>query len=142
MKTFKVSGSHGELKFDPKTGKTNNSDLLVTNSEYKNITKIDVIEYRKFYGYKRVSDMPTDIDILDVGYWQSNGDYEPPCADWREEAKRFREGIFPSEINEPYQPPVRIVEELFDINSDDNDQEVILVSDLTEHQKRFLGIIE
>lgn len=60
------------------------------------IVKFDVEEYKKHYG---VTELPTSIDILDLGMWISDNPenlfqdltYDPPAHEWREEVKAMRE---------------------------------------------------
>jgi hypothetical protein len=42
----------------------------------------NVQEYINVYGQ-----LDDSIDILDIGFTDLNGNYEPPCEDWREDIK-------------------------------------------------------
>lgn len=45
---------------------------------YSSIVKFDLAEYRRHYGKT-----DTQYDILDLGYWCSDGKYEPAEEDFR-----------------------------------------------------------
>ncbi|MFA5354518.1 MAG: hypothetical protein WC291_09845 [Thermodesulfovibrionales bacterium] len=64
------------------------------------IVRFDLQEFRHTYP----KDTPRDIDICDIGYWTTDGKYEPPVDDFRQEF--CRKGIDREEV-----PPVKITPE-------------------------------
>lgn len=56
-------------------------------TDYNDIVKFDVEEYKKFYNVK---ELPTDQDILDYGLWRKDGTYEEPAHEWRVEVNKTR----------------------------------------------------
>jgi len=102
--------SHGTIVFGSETGLvlTGESNLCGCE-ECPQVERFDVEEYRKFYG---VEELPgsMDIDILDLGYWGTDGIYEEPCHGWREEVAILRVGgeIDRSGTNVKIPDPVRI----------------------------------
>lgn len=86
-----IFSSHGTLTIDSQSG-----DVIRCESDKCNdncidkILRFDLTEYRSHY---KVSDLPPDgIDILDIGYWNTDGTYEEPAHDWREETNQMRAG--------------------------------------------------
>ena len=90
-----LRGSHGEISFRPATGEV----LKITNENGNEVgfyagiidhspAVIDVREWENNYGRKVTED--AEFDILDFGYYMKNGDYEPPCMDWREEMAKAK----------------------------------------------------
>jgi hypothetical protein len=78
MEMVTINSSNGTLKLDV------GGNVIPSLSDYKNddlvgITKFDFTEYRKWYPNEELD----TIDILDIGYWTKNGQYEPPCYAWR-----------------------------------------------------------
>jgi len=64
--------------------------------DYLKIVKFNISEYVDFWeknGETR-SDLlnASNIDILDVGFWQLDGSYEPPDMSWRKEMIEIRDG--------------------------------------------------
>lgn len=90
MKTFLVTGSHGEIEVDAKTGRVVKADVCDCDDcreygDYRNIRKVNVKEWCRHYGQHEPD---SHVDILDVGYWYATGGelaYEAPVDDWREE---------------------------------------------------------
>jgi hypothetical protein len=88
LQTFLVFSSGGSLKVDGQTG------LVIEctterneDNELKQIVKFNLDEYKEHY---RVVEIPGDLDILDLGYWNKDGGYEKPVEDWRNEMRRAR----------------------------------------------------
>ena len=85
--------SHGCIVMNAKTG-----DVIKEKAEYydekdpdcyiKNIKKFDIPEWEKYWG--KPFDQ-TDIDILDLSYWNDNGTYDTAEESWREDVKKWRE---------------------------------------------------
>lgn len=73
-----VNSSHGVVTID-KNGYIVEGDLI----EY-NIKRFDVEEYKKHYN---VDQLPSTIDILDLGYWYDEIEYVEPDHQWRKEIK-------------------------------------------------------
>lgn len=48
------------------------------------ITKFDFLEYLQHH---KTNFLPSNIDILDIGHWHINGNYEPPCKEYRHDIK-------------------------------------------------------
>jgi len=85
-KTFMVFSSGGTIKVDAVSGDviectTNRNE----DNELRQIAKFDVAEYKSHYN---VTEIPGDLDILDLGYWTNDGAYEKPVDDWRNEMRR------------------------------------------------------
>ena len=77
----KVCGSHGDLLIE-----SDGTPLGFIPEGYADIMRFDVDEYFQFW----TLDDPKrycEFDILDLGYWNADGTYEPPAHDWREEVK-------------------------------------------------------
>lgn len=45
-----------------------------------NVAKFDLEEWKKYWK----EELPTDFDVLDLGFWNKNGEYITPDNDWRE----------------------------------------------------------
>lgn len=93
LDTITVGGNWGTLTVDKVTGRVlsldeRNSDHDDDQSEdasgYRDIVKVDLKEFYEFYG---ADDASEHIDILDVGFWFTDGlggvGYEMPEHDWR-----------------------------------------------------------
>lgn len=83
--TVTIAGSHGSMVVDASTGvvlKWNHSG----DGDYKDIVKIDLDEYRRTY--PGPGGIMARIDVLDVGYWDKSGAYEPPAEHWRKEFRQ------------------------------------------------------
>lgn len=77
-----VGSSHGVLTVDSVTGHV----IECSGEDYiTDISRFDLKEYTEYYG---ISEPPSYIDILDLGYWTRTGVYEMPEADWREEHRK------------------------------------------------------
>lgn len=83
MSHINIAGNYGELIVDSVTG-----EIILYHHEgydgdsYKEITKFDIPEFLKAYGYTEV---PTGhYDILDFGFWLKDGTYERAVEDHRE----------------------------------------------------------
>lgn len=53
------------------------------------IAHFNVHEWKKRYPDESLSKV-RNIDILDIGFWLDNGEYEPPDATWRDRFGRLR----------------------------------------------------
>lgn len=89
MKTFTVTGTHGEITVNAETGETIRqvTTCACENCEgrgYANIVKFDIEEWKRAYPGETPM-TAGQIDILDLGYWTKGGAYEPPATDWRNE---------------------------------------------------------
>lgn len=81
-----VIGSHGTFTADLKTGEVREHfphfGEAMDDAEvhgYPDIVRVDVDEYRRAYPDEEVD----TVDILDIGYWLTDGRYEPPEPDYR-----------------------------------------------------------
>jgi len=76
---YQITGSYGMLIVDD-IGKVvecrDNADAT-DEDNYRDIARVDVDEYAKHYGQME------STDILDIGYWNADGLYEPPEPDFR-----------------------------------------------------------
>jgi hypothetical protein len=85
-KTFAVLSSGGSLKVDFQTGLVVECTTCRNeDNDLKDIVRFDIEEYKAYYG---ISEIPADLDILDLGYWNMDGGYEKPVQDWRNEMRR------------------------------------------------------
>ena len=88
--------SHGSIVYGSETGLViDGESKLCGCTDCPQIDRFDLIEYKKFYG---VTEMPDELDILDIGYWAKDGIYEEPCHGWREEVAILRAG---GDLDEP-----------------------------------------
>jgi len=89
-----ATSSNGELLFDADTGEvlicdeygccSSNKQRIDGETSYlSNIAKFDVAEWRQAYPGQVLE----NVDILDLGYWTTAGDYEGPELEWRGEAR-------------------------------------------------------
>lgn len=78
-----VHSSNGELVID-ESGSVIVDESTYDNDNLKGIVRFNVKEYKKHYPDEPE---PGTYDILDLGYWTSDGEYEPPCTDWREQIR-------------------------------------------------------
>lgn len=85
--TTTIYSSSGRLIVNP-TGKVVETiDMQDYNQENGKITKVDLSEYRRFYGVETEN---KHIDILDIGLFYENGHYEEPDHEWRKETIELR----------------------------------------------------
>jgi len=85
MKTIQVGSSHGSLTCNKETGMVIECSLFHGENENERIAQIakfDLEEWKKCYVGES---LPDYLDILDLGYWTKNGEYEQPVIDWRNE---------------------------------------------------------
>lgn len=68
---YQAQGTHGFVEFD-------DFGMVTRREGYENVVRVDVAEFRAKYGELE------DTDILDLGYWTVDGQYEPPEADFRD----------------------------------------------------------
>lgn len=74
-----ANGSHGSICFNIKTGEV----LWADAGNYDDIINMNVGEFVKHYGSP-----PSEVDILDIGFWSIDADngeleYLAPEEDWR-----------------------------------------------------------
>jgi hypothetical protein len=65
---FTVTGSHGTITADKRTGVVVSHVRDGSDGDYSHITKFDVEEYTRYYGLVE----PDDTDILLIGYWYND----------------------------------------------------------------------
>lgn len=86
--TFITMSSYGEITCDLETGEVVSCLIYdgVTEEEANNsvadVTKVDVAEWQTYYG--KVLTDGDEVDILDVGFYHGDGEYEKPDYTWRE----------------------------------------------------------
>ena len=86
LETFLVLSSGGSLKVDAQNGVVIEcSTHRNEDNELKQIARFDLKEYKEHY---KVAEIPGNVDILDLGYWNKDGRYERPVDDWRSEMRR------------------------------------------------------
>lgn len=100
MTTITVFGNWGELTVDADTGEVLayapgvDFDPAQPAEGYCDIAKIDLVEWRAYLETHGFS-MPGSTDILNVGYWDKSGEYEPATdfrAVWFDDAKAGQVG--------------------------------------------------
>lgn len=79
-----IYSSHGEITTD-EFGNVLEIDCCCTSSEecencIDDIKKVDFDEWKK---YHKTDELPNEFDILDVGLWRIDGEYEEPVAEHR-----------------------------------------------------------
>ena len=84
-----IESSHGSLVVTIPAGEVLPEQSTYDGDEIRPIIKFDLAEWCKYYDQKS---LPQSLDILDVGYWNKDGTYEPPAYDWRKEVKEMRGG--------------------------------------------------
>lgn len=86
-KLFDVATSNGFIQADSETGQV----LVCEIDPFSDWPEehwpavIDVAEYRRTYPGE---DVTGGVDILDVGYWMRNGEYDEPEQDFRADYQR------------------------------------------------------
>lgn len=91
LDTLTVGGNWGTLTVDRLTGRvldldeSDRDESEAAEVGYRDIVKVDLREFYETYG----KDDPSEhLDILDVGFWFTDGaggvGYETPELDWRE----------------------------------------------------------
>lgn len=80
-----VFGSHGLIQAHPDgtvAEYTKGGDSLEPEDVgYSNIARFDVEEWQRRYPGQKIED--ATLDVLDIGYWTKDGQYEAPEDDWR-----------------------------------------------------------
>jgi len=87
MSSFIIRGSYGDLTIDSTTG------VVTARTGYPEITRFDLDEYRAWYqarGEESLLDKIDEEDILDLGYWTTDGEEPYVEADFA-----HREGLAP-----------------------------------------------
>ena len=85
--TFTVTGNHGVLTVDAASGEVVALIPFNASTAYAGITRFDVAEWRAYWEADLTG---TQLDILDVGYWDG-GEYVAAEEDWRGEVREARE---------------------------------------------------
>ncbi len=97
---FEVTGSHGTLHCDPVTGDVLRLDDQGDDEDnYRHIARVNLPEFmqwlqqldKKFPG---AGERQSGADILFVGFWTKNGEYEEPEEDARQDYERNLAGDF------------------------------------------------
>ena len=78
----RLTSYHGDVFFNALTGEVTAIDVYIAGEGLPNITKVDVKEWKRCYGYPVEKYTGDALDILDTGYWHKTFDgetvYEPP----------------------------------------------------------------
>lgn len=84
-KTFEVTSSHGCLTVNAETGEVIECGVIHTDCDncITDITRVDVEEWRNRYP----GETPEYVDILDLGTWNTAGEYSGPEEEVRQEIK-------------------------------------------------------
>lgn len=88
MKTFEVTGAHGQMTVCAASGIILERFHFDATEAYRSIGEFDIKEWGRFW---RDDIAGTQLDILDLGYWGAGLTYTPPDATWRAEVKAARE---------------------------------------------------
>ena len=82
MTTFTVHGNYGQLTAKVSTGAVIEYEPNKEGqTDYADIIRFDVEEYAAAYPSENLE----WIDICDIGFWTTAGEYEPPVSDFRAE---------------------------------------------------------
>ena len=82
MTTFTVHGNYGQVTAQISTGVVIKYEPEAEGlGEYADIIRFDVEEYAAAYP----GENPDWIDICDIGFWTTAGEFEPPVSDFRAE---------------------------------------------------------
>lgn len=76
--TGKVTG----IIYNGKTGPVTID--LETITYLLSIERFNLSEYAEYYG----KEDDEEFDILDLGYWTTDGTYEPPVEEWRKQIEK------------------------------------------------------
>lgn len=88
-----VFSSNGVSTVNASTGKTMGWVFFHISTSAK-IERFDLDEFRRTYKIAVGEPLPSNIDILDLGYWMDDGTYEPPVEDWRAEFRKSETGEY------------------------------------------------
>lgn len=87
MQTITVFGSYGKLIVNADTGEvTDYIPEYGSTPDYVNIARVDLAEYRQWLATQGESALPELIDICAIGFWSTDGSYEPAIDDFRNNA--------------------------------------------------------
>lgn len=118
-----VHSSNGELKVNSKTGKVIKCDMSTDGEGIDQIERFDIEEYKKFWN----AEITDDIDILNLGYWTKDGQYEEPADDWRKDLIE-RTGQGENKTNTPVDSAERFEVATFD---SDTSGAIVIEGDLS-----------
>ncbi|WP_338578662.1 hypothetical protein V8J38_16800 (plasmid) [Brevundimonas olei] len=88
MKTFEVTGTHGQMTVCAASGIIEKRFHFDDTEAYRFICEFDIKEWCRFW---QADIAGTHLDILDLGYWGARLSYTPADAEWRAEVKAARE---------------------------------------------------
>jgi hypothetical protein len=77
MKQYTAFGSHGHITYDA-TGLVVDRYHNGSDEDYGDVARVDVAEYLAYNGEL------DDTDVLLIGWWTTDGKYEPPCQEHRQ----------------------------------------------------------
>lgn len=83
-----LCSSNGYIHAD-KNGKVTKVETFKVPEAYSNFTKIKQLDVEEWSFTYPDKDLEGEHDILDFGYWLTDGTYERPCYDWREMRKEM-----------------------------------------------------
>jgi len=85
--TFTVHGNYGQLTAKVSTGVVIEYEPSKEGqTEYADIIRFDVEEYAAAYPGENLE----LIDVCDIGFWTTVGEYEPPVSEYRAEIASIR----------------------------------------------------
>lgn len=94
--TFEVFSTHGMLTADINTGDVINRDIYCVPGECDNcideITRVDVDEWKRAYPDEDLFEVGV-MDVLDLGTWNTAGEYSGPEEDVRQEIKERNKSL-------------------------------------------------
>jgi hypothetical protein len=87
-----IGTSNGSITADPISGDVTDMEVYEGGESIADIKRFDFPEYKKHYD---VDELPSYIDILDLGYWHGEGNdvsqwaYVEPTHEWRQEYRNI-----------------------------------------------------
>lgn len=102
MSYFLLRSSHGIIRVSADVGLVT-AKHLSSAWEGAYPAKIDVEEWHKRYPNEDICQFG-EHDILDFGYWMSDGAYEPPCENWRIGRAERRKQEAEYDASHPWKP--------------------------------------
>jgi hypothetical protein len=76
-----VASSHGKLIVRKRDGAVLPDLSRYDDDELRQIERLNLAEWQAYWKEY----LPDSGDILDFGYWNQDGSYEPPAQDWRDQ---------------------------------------------------------
>ncbi len=88
---YKLSSSDGDIFADKDGSVVVYKRCLSVHRWMSRIVKVDLSEYRKFYGYMSNEDIPADLDLMDVRFQWDDGSWRDANETFREEVLEYEE---------------------------------------------------